>query len=54
MHYRAMDRAQFTADKYETMLIACRDLGWVEESGNLYGLTPLGEEALSKALGTLE
>jgi hypothetical protein len=51
LHYRAMDWAQFTADRYETMLIACRDLGWVQESGNLYRLTLLGEKALSEALG---
>ena len=49
-----MDRAQFTADRYETMLIACRDLGWVEESKDLYRLTSLGEKALSEALEGLE
>jgi hypothetical protein len=53
LHFRAMDWAQFTADRYETMLIACRDLGWVEERGDLYVLTPLGERALPEALGAL-
>jgi hypothetical protein len=54
LHHRSMDWAQFTADRYETMLIACRDLGWLEKSGYLYGLTPLGEKALSEALGAFE
>lgn len=54
LHYRSKDRAQFTADRYETMLIACRDLGWVQESKDLYRLTPLGAGALSEALGALE
>lgn len=53
LHYRAMDWAQFTADRYETMLIVCRDLGWVEEIENIYRLKPLGEKALSEALGAL-
>jgi hypothetical protein len=54
LHYRAIDWAQFTADRYETMLIACRDLGWVEESKDLYRLTPRGEKALSETLEGLE
>jgi hypothetical protein len=54
LHFRAMDWAQFTADRYETMLIACRDLGWVEESKDLYRLTSLGEKALSEAQEGLE
>lgn len=53
LHFRAMDWPQFTADRYETVLVACRDLGWVVESGDLYDLTPLGEKALEEALGTL-
>jgi hypothetical protein len=53
LHYRAMDRPQFTADRYETILTVSRDLGWVERSDNLYRLTLLGEGALSKALGEL-
>ena len=53
LHYRAMDWPQFTADRYETVLVACRDLGWVAESEDLYKLTPLGEKALEEALRTL-
>lgn len=54
LHYRAMDWPQFTADRYETMLIACRDLGWIEEDESLYKLTPLGQQAVSEALEILE
>ena len=54
LHYRAMDWPQFTADRYETMLIACRDLGCIQETGDLYELTPLGEKAITEALEALE
>jgi hypothetical protein len=54
LHYRAMDSPQFTADRYETILIACRDLGWVEEKGERYELTGLGEKALTDAVEALE
>lgn len=54
LHFRAMDWPQFTADRYETILIACRDLGWVEEKGQRYELTLLGEKALTNALDALE
>jgi hypothetical protein len=54
LHFRAMDWPQFTADRYETILIACRDLGWVEEKGERYELTVLGEKVLMDALEALE
>lgn len=54
LHYRAMDWPQFTADRYETMLIACRDLGWIQEARDVYELTPLGEKAMTEALEALE
>lgn len=54
LHYRAMDWPQFTSDRYETMLIACRDLGWIQEAGDLYELTLRGAKAMTEALEVLE
>lgn len=52
--FRARDEAQFTADRYETILVICRDLGWVQvDSSGAYRLTSAGQAARSAALETL-
>ncbi len=52
--FRAHDEAQFTADRYETILVICRDLGWVYvDDAQAYRLTPTGQTARSDALQVL-
>lgn len=53
LHYRAPDRPYFTADRYDRVLNICRDLGWVQETGGIFRLTPLGEKDQAHALSGL-
>lgn len=52
--FRADDEAQFTADRYETILVICRDLGWVYvDDAQTYRLTATGQAAKEGALEVL-
>ncbi len=53
LYYRAPDGPDFTADRYDRMLMICGDLGWVQETGGAYRLTPLGERDYAAALAAL-
>jgi hypothetical protein len=53
LHYRAPDWPDFSADRYDQMLNICRDLGWVQETGSIFRLTPLGEKDQAQALAAL-
>lgn len=53
LYYQAPDWPDFTADRYDRMLTVCHDLGWMQDTGGVYHLTPLGEKDQAQALATL-
>ena len=53
LYYQAPDSPDFTADRYDRMLTVCHDLGWMQDTGGVYRLTPLGEKDQEQALATL-
>lgn len=52
-HYQAPDGPYFTADRYDRMLTVCYDLGWVQDTGGVHSLTPLGKKDQAQALAAL-